>query len=76
MRVIYTVTGNSTFPLDMLRSDQSFPMRSEDVWEIAADGDAAWRKREVQLGADMPAHQEPNKERWRSFGWTVTEIHR
>ena len=68
----YTVRGRGHFPSDMLRYDHSFPYSGEDV---------AWmhlrnQEREVMLVAitDNPKW-DPTRDRWRSFGWIVTEVY-
>lgn len=72
----YTVEGLGDFPLDMLRHDRAYPADTESV--EAMFGGLVWaavkRKRtrstvRVRLRSDQP----PTVERWRSFGWTVTE---
>ena len=72
----YTVEGLGDFPLDMLRHDRAYPADTESV-EALFSGlvwAAVKRKRirstvRVRLRSDRP----PTVERWRSFGWNVTE---
>lgn len=74
----YTVTGSGTFPDDMLRYDDAYPLSEEDV--TVAFGDRA------RLGRRLPERSvrivqfvrtlkdRPTFGRWGSFGWGVTEV--
>ncbi len=79
--VRYTVRGYGAFPTDMLRYDRS---------EAATPEDVEWMKgreeRELMLKTwveDPKSHvrrliregRVPCKDRWRSFGWEVTEVY-
>ena len=65
-RFEYTVRGDGTFPLDMLRYDCSWPATSEDVSWLWSGKE----ERELMLRSD----REPTYARWSSFGWEVTEV--
>ena len=71
----YTVTGVGDFPLDMLRHDCAYPADRESVAAITAGlGWAAARKKSRErLVVHLVSYREPAPERWRSFGWTLTE---
>jgi predicted metalloprotease len=66
----FTVQGSSPFPMDMLRYDQCWPYRGEDVSGIDSTGDWSYRSRSVTLHT-IAASITPD--RWRSFGWIVTD---
>jgi hypothetical protein len=79
----FKVSGSFTFPLDMLRYDACFPGTQQDV----ADLDEAIRTRPRHGGPAAPfavelthysekAQWEPERGRWASFGWQVTECRR
>lgn len=67
----YTVRGNGSFPIDMLRYDSSFPASEVDSHAIERDG-ITEEGREVTV-----AHYSnrkgwlPTFGRWESFGWRV-----
>ena len=79
--VRYTVRGSGSFPADMLRYDQSEAATPEDVqWMEGRE------ERELMLRASIAgpvSHvralirdgRVPCKDRWLSFGWTVTEVY-
>lgn len=66
----YSVSGSIEFPLDMLRYDAAHPVDTESARAIRAsieDSDGpTWT---VELETYQASA--PNRERWRSFGWTV-----
>src|SRR5437879_330543 len=74
-RFAYAVEGVGDFPLDMLRHDCAYPADQESVAAIMAGLRwAASRKRSRELLlVRLVSHRAPTSERWRSFGWTVTE---
>ena len=61
-----TVEGRGTFPLDMLRYDQCYPLKSDDAVNIAT---GKGERRKVTLVSDKPFVIA----RWNSFGWSVTK---
>jgi hypothetical protein len=69
---IFEVQGRGQFPLDMLRYDECYPVRSEDVNALVCrDDDRASRAlRTVRLGAHKPMYR-ITQARWDSFGWKV-----
>ena len=61
----YTVRGKFSFPFDMLRYDHAWPRYEREIFALADTPDT----REIQLvSINMP-----NVDRWRSFGWIVSE---
>ena len=69
----FTVTGQSAFPIDMLRYASAWPATTEDVMTIAnslrsycADTDGPLS---VTLRCYVNAETGIFPERWRSFGW-------
>jgi hypothetical protein len=64
----FTVTGTGRFPLDMLRYDSCWPATQDDVRRLDH-----WQ--EMTGGAPrsvlMESANEPTRDRWSSFGWTV-----
>lgn len=73
----FAVTGAGSFPVDMLRRDQCFPMGTEDVDSITLladdDPEAYFAPRTVHLGHVGSPRWTPTADRWNSFGWTVVE---
>ena len=71
----YTVSGVGDFPLDMLRHDGAYPADKESVAAIMAGlAWAAARKRSREtLTVRLVSHCVPTPERWRTYGWTVSE---
>jgi hypothetical protein len=65
----FKVLGAGNFPADMLRHGQCWPEASYDAGQIGNFNPSA---REVSLLSIAP----PCHERWRSFGWKVTESKR
>lgn len=65
----FKVIGRGAFPLDMLRYDECYPTRGQDVdmLDPSSDSDEA-----VQLRAVHHRTWEPCAGRWESFGWEVT----
>jgi hypothetical protein len=70
-----TVTGNTEFPLDMLRYDACYPATSMDVVILkeSIEYDLADGPYTVVLNGGILYQLGPNKARWESFGWTVKE---
>jgi hypothetical protein len=69
---VFTVTGTSMFPVDMLRYDACFPDHSEDAITLAGSCDSRSTRRERKLRLRSML-KPPTMGRWESFGWTVTE---
>lgn len=72
VRFGYTVSGETPFPLDMLRYDASYPASSSDVAMIheSLRGQSTGRL-VINL---LSAHDKlwlPTQARWRTFGWRV-----
>lgn len=70
----FVVRGTSPFPVDMLRYDQAWPARQEDVLAVDRDN---WRRARTPVGVYAVTLQTNGNhisdDRWRSFGWLVTE---
>lgn len=67
----YVVEGRGSFPVDMLRYDQSYPDTQSDSGAIS---DGSWQEgsRRVTLCTDnVNPNWQPKVERWKSFTWTV-----
>jgi hypothetical protein len=58
----YYATGESYFPLDMLRYDQCWPASSDDAANISSS---------EHRSINLRSHVEPTIERWSSFGWSI-----
>lgn len=73
-RKYYIVEGESTFPIDMLRYDQSWPhSEAKDIPYISHHPyQEPMEKRRVMLATD--AVSSPNGARWKSFGWRVIVV--
>ena len=65
-----TVRSNMPFPFDMLRYDGCHPESQDDISAMFAEG-----TREVKLVMyhEPGEHDEPTRERWKSFLWNVLE---
>jgi hypothetical protein len=64
------VTGNSAFPVDMLRYDQCWPLDPSPVTQSFREDGSRTGKLTVQIqgvGSLTP-------DRWASFGWYVSDI--
>ena len=59
-----------SFPLDMLRRDCCWPADSESAVTIALTLDRSIEPDETAT-VSLTGIQEPNRERWTSFSWTV-----
>lgn len=70
-RHIFTVQGNTRFPVDMLRYDGCFPATSEDASALNASIDDDPQVRSVTLYKVWERDWQPTRGRWQSFGWTV-----
>jgi len=73
---IFYVTGSSVFPLDMLRYDHCYPLRTEDAMALETPtGARRLENRTVRLVATSTNPKwGPVFDRWNSFGWGVTKI--
>ena len=71
----FTVEGNGEFPLDMLRSDRSWPAGADDAARIGAHYGVAdpERARERTVTLETAEKYAPNRQRWRSFRWHVID---
>ena len=66
--------GCGTFPLDMLRYDQCWPLAPGDSYMITESG-----VRTIRLGKVLDCTMDPRSvatrrwtaDRWQSFGWTL-----
>ena len=72
IRYEYWVTGRGEFPIDMLRHDCAWPAdNGELINRYHYENDI--EKRRQPRAIKMRSHQKPEVDRWRSFGWTVSE---
>jgi len=69
------VQGRGSFPIDMLRYDQCWPVGGEDSVEIERSLHHERGPFTVNVRADSPAKEHWTPDRWRSFGWTVVNTH-
>lgn len=70
----YQVTGNSRFPIDMLRYDRACPQREEDSSKIDASFYYNTITEPVTVGVQsycVTKNEMPRIGRWKSFGWDV-----
>jgi len=74
--VKFKVTGGGDFPTDMLRYDRCFPRTSEDAANMKIGEFDRKTRRSVGLLTAWyrGGYHEPTIERWKSFGWEVTEV--
>ena len=70
---IFTVTGPYRFPIDMLRYDCCYPQQQIDT---AAIEKSLLRERPGPFKVTLASQiiYNPTKDRWASFGWTVTDV--
>lgn len=72
----FTVTGRGTFPYDMLRYDQAWPL-SQAVPYLSQDRMEQYAESRTQpvrlefMSLGLPTH-----DRWASFGWFVIQVER
>lgn len=72
VRFGYTVSGETAFPLDMLRYDASYPASSSDVVMIHESLCSRPTGRLViNLISVHDKNWLPTQARWKSFGWRV-----
>ncbi len=69
----FTVEGSGKFPTDMLRYDACWPVHEGEARRLA-EGPDDRERRTVTLKRAAVNDQGPTVERWRSFGWTVTNV--
>jgi len=70
--ITFEVAGGGAFPLDMLRYDHCFPNSTGDAFALAEDRHTGTP---VKLIAYSNSNDwEPTKDRWASFGWTVSNV--
>ena len=65
-----TVTGNGTFPVDMLRYDRCCPATEKDSHAIERSGERTITLERFSKIARMT----PEVGRWKSFGWLVMKV--
>lgn len=73
VRFAFTVSGESPFPLDMLRYESAYPASSLDATAIT-DSLARTepnKRRAINLLTTRDKNWLPTQARWRSFGWRV-----
>lgn len=66
-----SVSGSGSFPTDMLRYDQCWPLEQQDV--VNMDRRSETRQVTVAQITDTK-HDKFTVERWRSFGWQMDMI--
>ena len=66
----FVVEGISSFPLEMLHTDQCWPARAADAAALS-DPHASLQGRKIILAT--AAKYAPNRQRWGSFGWRVID---
>ena len=69
----FTVEGSGKFPTDMLRYDACWPVHEDEARRLA-EGPDDRELRTVKLKCAAVNGHGPTVERWRSFGWVVTEV--
>lgn len=77
--IVFTVKGKGSFPVDMLRHDQCYPMDAESVENIqcvktaTGSGSCISLKHQIVRKVQLVnvTGQAPTKGRWNSFGWVV-----
>lgn len=65
---MFTVSGSSPFPIDMLRYDRCWPESESDSGSISA---TARNRPHGARFVTLTGHHPPTDGRWASFGWTV-----
>lgn len=70
-RYEFTVDGSGVFPFDMLRYDHCWPQREADSAEITRTTQPRER---TPATVKLIGLKRPNEGRWKSFGWTVSEV--
>lgn len=65
----FRVSGFGSFPMDMLRYDECFPLDSDSAQSIADSHAGPSMRWEIRLGTYRPFG--PTIDRWRSFNWAV-----
>ena len=77
--VEFTVSGQGTFPTDMLRYEHCWPAREEDSINMICDFRAEDRKEVRTVQLRMHTERKgvlPTVDRWKSFQWSVhKDIH-
>lgn len=61
----YYVSGNTSFPIDMLRHDECWPCDPSTIELISQDF------LESNVSVKIKSHRAPTIDRWLSFGWSV-----
>jgi len=67
----YTVTGNTQFPVDMLRYDACYPVSSEGASTITMSFRRFPEDAKGPFTVELVGLHPPTDARWRSFAWTV-----
>lgn len=70
----YYVTGNGSFPIDMLRHDLCWPATGEDAAKIDQHCDTAFvlgRRNRDLVSIKLRSYRKPTVDRWMSFTWSV-----
>ena len=78
----FTVTGNGELPFDMLRYDRAVPLTQIDASKATSSfngslsGPGVWEIRLVRFteGNGRNHADNPTVDRWKSFGWTVSNV--
>lgn len=74
----YSVSGDRSFPIDMLRYDAAWPASEADSREIVSSMDVGRTtdRRVVLLHEDRDLKWQPSGARWQSFGWRLGTVER
>lgn len=73
VRFEFTVSGETSFPLDMLRFEGAYPSSSEDVFNIVESRNDERPAGRIFVNL-ISVHSKdwlPVQARWRTFGWRV-----
>jgi hypothetical protein len=75
----FIVTGQSGFPLDMLRYDACYPTSQASVEELSASLETVERVERLKSGKMFTVHLasrvgSPEVARWSSFSWRVNDV--
>ena len=75
-RVHMSVQGPGMFPVDMLRYESAVPRTENDANAIATSIFGTPLEHEIKLVRYVQPGMsiEPNRERWKSFGWEVIRV--
>ena len=70
----FTVEGIGPFPMDMARYDACYPASQHDGTMIEASYDRRYEPKLMRLIRLRSTLKPPTEGRWKSFGWTVSEV--